>query len=235
MGSPAFWGKLVNFTASLRKPALIAFGDFSPNDNLNFIADMPGVASSFTPTTTPPDGTRTTFQFAGLPAYIVWNGVIQFQNVGYTITGPVSGVYTVTFIDYLGNVLTPGSSDTLRSAGVTTLASPNSTALTQTAIPFAPDLVINVSLAQVITVVVTGNISSTELTYPFSAVPTGTWLYIRFTMNSRGGWTVVLPTNLSIDSGFAIDPTPFRTTVLPIQYDGVGWVFFNTPFSVTGL
>lgn len=40
MGSPAYWGKLVCFEAGLRKPSLISFGLFSPNDNLGFIASV---------------------------------------------------------------------------------------------------------------------------------------------------------------------------------------------------
>src|SRR5258708_4676777 len=107
MGSPALFGKLVNYTASLRKPALIYFGSFSPGDNLSFIADFPTQGATFSPTLTPPDGSRTTFNFNALPLYIVWNGVIQFQNIGYLLTNPSIGLWVATFIDFAGNVLTP--------------------------------------------------------------------------------------------------------------------------------
>lgn len=50
MGSPSYFGKLVNFTAGARKAALIPFGTFSPNDNLGFIATIPGANALITAT-----------------------------------------------------------------------------------------------------------------------------------------------------------------------------------------
>src|SRR5580692_11176677 len=113
----------------IRKPAFIPLGLFSPQDNMSFIPDMPGLLPAYTPTLTPPDGTRTTFTFAALPAYVIWNGVDQFQNVGYTITGPVSNIYTVTLIDFNGNILTPSATDDIRAAGPAVVPAPPTGAL----------------------------------------------------------------------------------------------------------
>lgn len=238
MGSPALWGRLVNFEASLRKPALIYFGSFSPGDNLGFIADMPTNGATFSPTLTPPNGTRTTFTFSALPLYIVWNNTVQFQNIGYTLTGPVAGIYTATFMDYAGNILTPGSTDSI-IAQTTTLNEPSSGGqqVSRASVAWASNLTIDTSIAQVITVLLTGNVTATNLTYQSSsAVPNGTAVSLRFQQNGTGGWTVTLPANLAHDSGFAIDPGASRTTVLPILYNGntAEWEFTAAPFSVTG-
>ena len=42
MGSPAYFAKLANFEAAARKNALIPFGLFNAQDNLAFIASIPG-------------------------------------------------------------------------------------------------------------------------------------------------------------------------------------------------
>lgn len=236
MGSPSLFGKLANFGATLRKPMLIPFGLFSPNDNISFLPDLPGVSQAFTPTLTAPDGTRTTFQFAGLPAYLVWNGVDQFQNTGYTITGPVSGIYTATFTDYQGNVLTPSPTDDIRAAGSTIVPAASAPGqLSQANVAYASTLNINVTAAQEISILLTGNVAVTNLQYPFSSIPQGQWVILRFQQNATGGWTVALPTNLVTDPGFAVDPTPSRTTVLPVSWNGVSWIFFAVPFTVAGL
>lgn len=53
MGSPAYWGQLVNFLASSRKLSLVPFGLFNSQDNINFIADdnFPPPSSDFLFTT----------------------------------------------------------------------------------------------------------------------------------------------------------------------------------------
>lgn len=158
MGSPAYFGRLANFQASLRKPGLIPFGLFNVQDNLNFLADMPA---------------------------------------GATI----------------------------------------SRALSQASQAYASSLAIDTSAASVITILLTGNVSSTVLNYAGSAtIPPGTFLWIRFQQDATGGWTVALPANLVTDPGFAVDPTALRTTVIPIQWNAVNsrWIFTETPFSVPG-
>ena len=98
-------------------------------------------------------------------------------------------------------------------------------------------LAIDTSAAAVITIQLTGNVASTVLNYTGSStIPPGTFLWIRFQQNGTGGWTVALPANLVVDTGFAIDPTPSRTTVLPIQWNPANssWIFFDSPFSVAG-
>lgn len=72
-----------------------------------------GGAVTWYPTSTPPDGIRTTFIFPIRPRYISWNGMNQFEGSGYTMA-VVSGVYTVTFKDIDGNILTPTTGDDIR-------------------------------------------------------------------------------------------------------------------------
>ena len=102
---------------------------------------------------------------------------------------------------------------------------------------YASALAIDTSAASVITIILTGNVTSTVLNYSGSStIPPGTFLWVRFQQDATGGRTVALPSNLVIDTGFAIDPTALRTTVLPIQWNPANssWIFFDTPFSVTG-
>ena len=150
MGSPAFFGKLVNFQAAERKPMLIPFGLFNPQDNLSFIASV--------------------------------------------------------------------------SSG---------SQLTQATVSYASALVIDVSVADVISVTLTGNVASMTLDYTgVSTIPTGQRLWIRLVQDATGGRTVALPSNLICDSGFAVDHGASRATVLPIQWNGTHWIFFDTSFSV---
>lgn len=150
MGSPAFFGKLANFTAAERKPMLILFGTFSPNANLSFIASV---------------------------------------DTGSQLT-------------------------------------------TET-ISYSSALVIDTSAADVITIPLTGNVASMTLNYAGSqSIPTGQRVWLRLVQNSVGGWTVVWPTNLNYDQGFAVDPGANRATVIPIQWDGAHWIFFGAAFSV---
>lgn len=92
MATPANWGKLVNFMAGLRKPALIPFGYFSPNDNIGFIASLDGATIYPTGTT---DGIVSTpghtFVFASAPSFLVVNGMTLYPSIDYAISG-----FTVT-------------------------------------------------------------------------------------------------------------------------------------------
>jgi hypothetical protein len=100
---------------------------------------------------------------------------------------------------------------------------------------YASALVIDSIAFEVNTITLTGNVASTTLNYGGSpTVPQGWWVILRFVQDATGGRTVVLPTNLIVDSGFVIDPTALRATILPIQYDSVlaKWKFFSTAFSV---
>lgn len=153
MGSPATWGKLVAFEAALRKPMLIPFGLFSPNDNLAFIA---GVSNTAPPVTT---------------------------------------------------------------ANVT----------------FAATLVIDTSVAQVLSVTLTADVTSCTLNYAGgSTIADGLQVWLRIIQNATGGWTFALPTNLVTDPGYVVDPGASRATVLPIEWDDAlsKWIFFSEPFSV---
>lgn len=237
MGSPAYFGKLVNFEASLRKPGFIPFGTFSPGDNLSFIADLPGTTETFQGTSTPPDGIRSTFLFTSLPVYVSWNGVQQWQGVGFNVTGPVLGLYTVQMRDYAGNILVPGPTDDIRAEISTVTSPPALRQPTKVAVPYAANLVIDTSLAEIITVFLTGNVASWQLTYGFSAIPDSTTVMIRMQQDAAGAHTVALPSNLVSDPGFGIDQGAGRTTVLMLIYNGPtgSWLFKADPFSVTGL
>jgi hypothetical protein len=114
------------------------------------------------------------------------------------------------------------------------IATVNSEAqLSVAAVAYASALVIDTSLADVITVLLTGNVASMTLNYAGSSVvPVAQRLWIRLLQDSTGGRTVVLPSNLEYDAGFAVDPAANRATVLPIQWNGTEWIFFSAPFSV---
>lgn len=66
-------------------------------------------------TSTPPDGARITFTFPKKPIYISWNGMNQFEGVGYTVV-PVGATWVVSFRDVFGNPLIPGQYDDIREA-----------------------------------------------------------------------------------------------------------------------
>lgn len=61
-----------------------------------------------------PDGITTQFGFSAYPKTISWNGLNQFQGVGYTITASGSG-WLVTFIDVNGNLLIPNTGDDIHA------------------------------------------------------------------------------------------------------------------------
>lgn len=102
-------------------------------------------------------------------------------------------------------------------------------------INYTAAIVIDTSLGSTFGIAVSGNVTSTVLNFGTSTnIPLGTVVQLRYQMNNIGGFTVALPANLTIDAGFAVDPTPSRTTVMTIEWNGSGWVFFGEPFSVTG-
>jgi hypothetical protein len=96
------------------------------------IITVQGPTVAWLPTTTPPDGIRTMFFFTRFPKYVSWNGLNQFENIGYLLTvfptasqpvGPLSpgysmtqsgGIYSVTFLDSNGTALVPGIKDDIR-------------------------------------------------------------------------------------------------------------------------
>src|ERR1017187_3421677 len=93
------------------------------------IITVQGPTVAWLPTTTHPDGIRTMFFFTRFPKYVSWNGLNQFENIGYLLTvfptasqpvGPLSpgysmtqsgGIYSVTFLDSNGTALVPGIKD----------------------------------------------------------------------------------------------------------------------------
>ena len=70
---------------------------------------------AFLPPTNNIDGVTTNFNFLQLPKFMVYNGLILFENLGYTVS--VSGLnYVVTLKDVDGNTITPAPKDSLREA-----------------------------------------------------------------------------------------------------------------------
>jgi hypothetical protein len=107
------------------------------------------------------------------------------------------------------------------------------TQYSQSTSAFSSTLVIDTSTADVITVVLTANVTSMTLNYGGgSLIPTGQRFWLRLVENSTGGWTVVLPSNLHYDQGFAIDTGANRVNILPIRWNGNNWEFFEQPFSL---
>ena len=100
---------------------------------------------------------------------------------------------------------------------------------------FSSPLVIDTSTADVITVVLTANVASMTLNYGGSSlIPTGQRFWLRLVEDATGGWTVVLPTNLHYDQGFAIDTGATRINILPMRWNSANWEFFEEPFSIPG-
>lgn len=81
-----YFGQLVNFTSTLRKHLLVAFGLFNADDNLGFIAS----ADIIVPLTLspPPDGENFVFTIPFGEGVPIWrNGVLQLLGTHYTIAG----------------------------------------------------------------------------------------------------------------------------------------------------
>ena len=105
MATPANWGKLVSFTASERKPDLIPFGYFSPNDNLGFIADSVANGAPLVITGVQ-NGVNTHFTVMGMQS-LYFNGLRLKANFDYTYVGI-----------NLTMVIAPQADDTLLAFGV---------------------------------------------------------------------------------------------------------------------
>jgi hypothetical protein len=98
---------------------------------------------------------------------------------------------------------------------------------------FSSSLIIDTSTADVITVVLTANVTSMTFNYGGSGlIPTGQRFWLRLVEDAAGGWTVALPTNLHVDQGFSIDTGENRINVLPMRWNGANWEFFEQPFSI---
>jgi|SRR5580704_14995380 hypothetical protein len=109
----------------------------------------------------------------------------------------------------------------------------SSSGLSLSSVAYSSALSIDLSLADVITVLLTGNVASMTLNYAGTAnVSVGQRNWIRLLQNATGGWTVNLPANLNYDPAFAVDPDANRATVLPVMWNGANWIFFDTAFSV---
>lgn len=105
--------------------------------------------------------------------------------------------------------------------------------LTTATVPFSSTPAFDTSVAKVLTITLTGNVTSSTLNFGGSGtIPTGTWVYLRIVEDGAGGHTFALPANLHTDVGFAIDTGASRINILPIRWNGVNWEFVGTPFSV---
>jgi hypothetical protein len=91
----------VNFTAGIRKPALIPYNYFSPGDSVNWIQSIPYPTSFLqTPLLGTINGVNRVFTIGGIFAVIIAvmrNGIVLDPAKAYTSTG-VGGA-TITFTD----------------------------------------------------------------------------------------------------------------------------------------
>jgi hypothetical protein len=84
-----YWGQLKTFESALRKPGLIPFGLFSPNDNISFVAGIGGNTPLF-PTGVTNGVVATpsnTFVFSAPPSELVINGLSLFPPNDFTVVG----------------------------------------------------------------------------------------------------------------------------------------------------
>lgn len=72
---------------------------------------------TFYPPANSPDGATTGFNFSKLPKFIVYNGLLLFDGIGYIVT-LVTGTYTVTLKAQDGSTITPQVGDVIREAAV---------------------------------------------------------------------------------------------------------------------
>jgi hypothetical protein len=61
-----------------------------------------------------PNGSLNSFEFSQSPVYLSWNGLNQFQGLGYTVTQS-GGYWVVQLEDANGQVITPNAGDDLRA------------------------------------------------------------------------------------------------------------------------
>lgn len=109
-----------------------------------------------------------------------------------------------------------------------------SSAVTATVV-YAAALVIDVATAEIFRITLTGNVTSTTLNYGGgTTIPDGQLVELRFIQDATGNRTLVFPTNLQLDTGFAIDPRASRASVFNLQWNNATskWVLSSEPFSV---
>ena len=88
-------GQIANYTSATRKPNLKTFGNFSPNDNLGFIASGSGLGSTQVVLTGTIDGSNRVFTIPGtIPnqAQVYRNGILLDPALSYALSAN-----TVTF------------------------------------------------------------------------------------------------------------------------------------------
>jgi hypothetical protein len=86
------------------------WGSTSPGTPTVIVTPPPGF--TFVDPVEPIDGINSHFTFTGTPTAVVYNGLWQFNGVGYTLDGITRNI--VTLIDSLGNPITPAVGDTLK-------------------------------------------------------------------------------------------------------------------------
>lgn len=109
------------------------------------------------------------------------------------------------------------------------------TTFSQASEAYASNLVIDTSSADIITVLLTGNVASMALNYAGSGtIPSGQRNWLRLLQDATGGRTVAFPSNLLLDTNFQVDLRASRATVFAIEYQSSAakWVLFEEPFSV---
>jgi hypothetical protein len=98
-------------------------------------------------------------------------------------------------------------------------------------VTFSATPIFDAALGQVLTLTLSGAVTSSSLTSGGGNPTQGTQIYLRLLQDSTGGRTFAFPANLKVDNNYAIDSRANSCTILPIEWNGTAWEFFSAPFS----
>lgn len=96
-------------------------------------------------------------------------------------------------------------------------------------VPWATNLVIDVSAADVISVTLSANVTSSSLNFSGGTPPLGQQVQLRIIQNGVGAWTFAFPSDVSLDPSFVIDPGPNQVTIMNLEWNGIEWILFSIP------
>jgi hypothetical protein len=98
-------------------------------------------------------------------------------------------------------------------------------------VPWAASLTVDVSVADVISVTLSGNVTSSSLNFSGGTPPLGQQVEWRIIQNGVGAWTFAFPPNVVLDPSFVIDPDANSVTVLNLVWNGSAWLATSVAFS----
>lgn len=107
------------------------------------------------------------------------------------------------------------------------------TQFTYVSVTYASSMNIDTSLADIVVITLTGNVSASAFNYNGGTPPDGVRVFVKIVQDAAGNHTFAFPANLPVPQNFAVDDRPLYATLLPIQYvanTGV-WEFFSAPFT----